>query len=423
MSASLLRLRDVRLLWAGETVTALGTAVSGVALPLVALEVLDASVLAVTVLTAAAWLPWLLVGLPAGAWVDRLPKRPVLVASDLGSALLLASVPVAAALGVLTVAQLVVVSLGLGAGSVFFRTAWAAYVPAVVPAGRLVPANALLHGSESAAQVAGPGLAGLLVTVVGAVGALVADLVSFLVSAGCLARVRTVETREQPDRRDLRAEVVEGVRLVTRDRFLRNLVLHGAVANLPLVGYGALTVPFLLREVGLSPAGVGLAIGAGSVGGVVGAGLTSRVVRRLGSARALVALKGGAGVCSLLVPLADDGLRVVLFALGTGLVGAGVVAGNVVSTSFRQRYVPPELMGRVMSAMQCANLGAIPLGAVGAGLLAEALGIRPAVWLLTGCYALTGLVLALGPLRGRHDLPERDEALAATTGRGPAGGA
>ncbi len=128
-------------------------------------------------------------------------------------------------------------------------------------------------------------------------------------------------------------------------------------------------------------------------------------------------------MCSLLVPLADDGLRVVLFALGTGLVGAGVVAGNVVSTSFRQRYVPPELMGRVMSAMQCANLGAIPLGAVGAGLLAEALGIRPAVWLLTGCYALTGLVLALGPLRGRRDLPERDEALAATTGRGPAGGA
>ena len=405
MRAALLRQPDLRLLWTGETVTALGTAVTGVALPLVALEVLDASVLAVTVLAAAGWLPWLVVGLPAGAWVDRLPKRQVLVASDLVSAGLLATVPVAAALGVLTVAQLLVVALGLGAASVFFRTAWSAYVPVVVPAERLVPANALLHGSESAAQVAGPGLAGLLVTLVGAVGALVADLVSFVVSAGCLLRVRAVEPPPQAVRRDLRAEVVEGVRLVTRDRFLRNLVLHGAIANLPLVGYGALVVPFLLREAGQSPGAVGLLIGAGGIGGVLGAGLSGRVVRRLGSARALVALKGGAGVCSLLVGLADDGPRVGLFVLGTALVGAGVVAGNVVSTTFRQQYVPPELMGRVMSAMQFANLGTIPVGAVGGGLLAEALGLRTAVVLLTAGYAVSGLVLALGPLRGRRDLP------------------
>lgn len=412
MRAALLRQHDLRLLWTGETVTALGTAVTTVALPLVALEVLDASVLAVTVLAAASWLPWLVVGLPAGAWVDRLPKRPVLVVSDLASALLLASVPVAAALDVLSVGQLLVVALGLGTASVFFRTAWTAYVPVVVPADRLVPANALLHGSESAAQVAGPGLAGLLVGLAGAVAALVADLVSFVVSAGCLLRVRAVEPVPQAPTRHLRAEVVEGVRLVTGDRFLRNLVLHGAIANLPLVGYGALVVPFLLREAGQSPAVVGLLIGAASTGGVLGAGLSSRVVRRLGSARALVALKGGAGVCSLLVPLADDGPRVALYVAGAGLVGAGVVAGNVVSTSFRQRYVPAELMGRVMSAMQFANLGTIPLGAVGAGLLAEGLGLRPAVVLLTAAYALSGLVLALGPLRGRRDLPDRLEVRA-----------
>lgn len=220
MIPPLLRVRDVRLLWAGETVTALGTAVSTVAMPLVALEVLDASVLAVALLTAATWLPWLVVGLPAGAWVDRLPKRPVLVAADLCSVLLLASVPLAAWAGVLTVAQLLAVNLGLGTASVFFRTAWTAYVPAVVPPGGLVPANALLHGGESAAHVAGPGLGGLLVSGVGAVGAVVADGVSFLVSTACVLRIRTVETRPEMLRRRLSTEVAEGVRLVARDRFL-----------------------------------------------------------------------------------------------------------------------------------------------------------------------------------------------------------
>lgn len=411
MIPALLRVRDVRLLWAGETVTALGTAVSSVAMPLVALEVLDASVFAVTMLTAALWLPWLVVGLPAGAWVDRLPKRPVLVACDLASALLLVSVPLAAWADVLTVAQLLVVSAGLGTCTVFFRTAWTAYVPVVVPAGGLVPANALLHGGESAAHVAGPGLGGLLVAAVGAVGALVADAASFLLSTVCLLRIRAVETAQAVRERDLRREVGEGVRLVLGDTFLRNLVLHGAVANLPLVGYGALSVAFLVREADQGPAAVGVLVALGGLGGVLGASVSARVVRALGSARALVVLKGGAGPCSLLLPLADDGWRVALFALGSALVGAGVVAGNVISSTFKQTYVPAELLGRVSSAMQFANLGTIPLGALLAGALADGLGTRTGLAVLTCGYALTGLILALGPLRGRRDLPVRGEPL------------
>ncbi len=410
MNPSLLRVRDVRMLCAGETVTALGTAVSSIAMPLVALEVLDAGVFAVTLLTAAAWLPWLVLGLPAGAWVDRLPKRPVLLVADAVSALLLLSVPLAAALDVLTMSQLLAVNLGLGTASVFFRTAWTAYVPAVVPAGGLVPANALLHGGESAAQVAGPGLGGLLVAAVGAVGALVADASSFVLSALCLLRVRAVEAVVELRPRDLRREVAEGLHLVLGDRVLRNLVVHGAIANLPLVGYSALSVAFLVREADQGPAAVGLLLAGGALGGVTGAALSARVIRALGSARALLVLKGGAGPCSLLLPLADSGWRLGLFALGTALVGAGVVAGNVISTTFRQTYVPPELLGRVMSTMQFANLGTIPFGAVLAGVLAEALGTRGAIALLTGAYALSGLILALGPLRGRRDLPERPAA-------------
>lgn len=407
MIPPLLRVRDVRLLWAGETVTALGTAVSSVAMPLVALEVLDADVLVVTLLTAATWLPWLVIGLPAGAWVDRLPKRPVLVTCDVASALLLLSVPLAAWADLLTVAHLVGVALGLGVASVFFRTAWTAYVPAVVPSGGLVPANALLHGGESAAHVAGPGLGGLLVAGVGAVGTLLLDAASFVLSTLCLLRIRAVEATRDAPRRRLSTEVAEGVRLVASDPVLRNLVLHGAIANLPLVGYGALAVVFLVREVDQGPAAVGLLLTLGAAGGLVGAALSPRVVRALGSARALVVLKGGAGPCSLLLPLAEPGWRVGLFALGSALVGAGVVAGNVISSSFRQTYVPPELLGRAMSAMQFCNLGTIPLGALLAGALATGLGTRTALWVLTGAYACTGLILALGPLRGRRDLPLR----------------
>ena len=407
----LLRERDLRLLWAGETVSAAGTAVSTVATPLVALEVLDASVQAVTLLAAALWLPWLLVGLPAGAWVDRLRKRPVLVASDLASALLLASVPLAAWAGVLTVAQLLVVNLWLGTAQVFFRTAWTAYVPLVVPPARLVPANALLHGGEQVAQVAGPGLGGLLVAAVGAVGALVADAVSFLLATACVLRVRVVEPPRAVRPRRLRAEVAEGLRLLGGDRFLRNLVLHGALSNLPLVWYGALSVAFLVREADQGPVAVGVLVALSGLGGVAGAALSNHLVRAVGSARALLLLKGGAGPCALLLPLADDGWRIALFALGSAAVGGGVVAGNVVSTSFRQAYVPAELLGRVMAAMQVANLGTIPLGAVLAGTLAEALGTRTALAVLTAGYALSGLVLALGPLRGRRDLPQRSPAL------------
>lgn len=402
-----LRLPDVRRLCTGETVTAAGTSVTSIALPLVALQVLDASVLAVTALTAAAWLPWLLLGLPAGAWVDRLPKRPLLVTCDLGSAALLATVPVAAWAGVLGVAQLLVVALGLGTCSVLFRTAWTAWIPVVVPAEELAPTNALLHGSESAAQVAGPGLGGLLVAAVGAVGALTADLLSYLVSAVCLWRVQAVEAVRPAPTRSLTAEVREGLALLLQDPVLRRLTLHGAVANLPLVGYGALTVPFLVQDAGQSAASAGLLLSLGALGGVLGAACANRVVGRLGSARALVLLKGGAGPCSLLVPLADNGWRLVLFALAAALVGGGVTAGNVVSATFKQRWVPAALLGRVSAAMQVANLGTIPAGALLAGGLASALGTRPALGVLTSGYALSGLLLVLGPLRGRRDLPER----------------
>lgn len=401
-----LRDADFRRLWVGTTASRLGTSVSSVATPLVALEVLDASALVVSLLTAALWLPWLVVGLPAGALVDRLPARAVMLVSDVVGLVALASVPAAAWAGRLTEAHLLGANLVLGACSVFFTTAWVRYLPALVGPAALVPANAVLHGSESAAQVAGPGVAGLLAGALGAVAGLAADALSYLVSAWCLLTVRRRPRPEPaPARRRLHVEMAEGVRVVARDRYLRCLVLHGAASNLPLAGYQAVLVVFLVRDVGLSGTSVGLLLALTGLGGVLGAACVQRLVHRYGSARTLVACKAGAGPFALLVPLTEDGWRLGLLVGGTTVVVAGVVAGNVVSSSFRQTYVPPDLLGRVTTSMQLVNLGTIPLGALLAGVLASATSPRAAVAVLTLAYALSGLVLVLGPLRGRRDLP------------------
>ncbi len=399
--------RTFGLIWLGTASSRLGSSVASVATPLVALEVLDASAFTISLLMAAAWIPWLLIGLPAGAWVDRRAKRPVMIASDVVAAIAVLSVPLAAWWDVLTVAQLLTVAVVIGTATVFFQTAWTSYLPAVLDQRQLVPANAFLYGSESAAQVAGPGIAGLLAGLVGAVAGLVLQAGTFLVSAVCLFRVRRPERRtpstEQPD---LRREIVEGARFVASDRYLRNLVSHGALSNMWLTGYQALLVVFLIREVGLNAATVGLMLTLTSLGGVVGATIAPALSRRLGTARTLVLCKAGAGPCALLIPLTGPGVRMGLFVIGSALVVTGVVAGNVVSGSFRQTYCPPHLLSRVTTSMQFVNLGTIPLGAVAAGALASLAGVRTSLWVMTAGFAVSGLVLVLGPLRGRRDLPE-----------------
>jgi MFS family permease len=412
-------LRDAafRRLWAGMAVSKLGTSVASIATPLIAVQVLDASALTVSLLTAAAWLPWLLIGLPAGAWIDRVAKRPVMLACDGLSALLIASVPLAAWLYHLTVGHLLVVAMLVGAASVFFQVAWTAYLPAMFAKDDLVGANSVLQGSESAVQIAGPALGGALVAAVTAVAGLIVDALTFVVSAISLLLIRRPERRPAPlPRRSIGREIAEGARWLAREPLLRSLTLHGAAGNVALTGYGAIIVVFLVRDIGVSTATVGLLLATSGVGGVAAATATSVLVRRFGSARTMVWCKVGAGVASLLIPLAGAGWGLLTFALGYGLVAAGVVVGNVLGSSFRQSYVPAVLLGRVVTSMQFVNLGAIPLGAVLGGLAATAVGTRGAIWIMTIGYTLAGLILLLGPWRGRRDLPSSGPGEAASVG-------
>ena len=414
--------RDFALFWTGETTSALGSSVSKLALPLVALGSLHAGAFQVSLLTAAGWLPWLLVGLPAGAWVDRLPRRPLMQLCNLTSVLLLLSVPVADWLSVLGIGQLLAVALLCGVAGVFFQTAYQVYLPAVVGDGDLTQANAALQGSESVAQVAGPGVAGLIAQLAGAVTGLVLDAASFLVSSGCLLLVRSPDkipsipnTGRTPGRSTgihdaevasgLISQIRQGWRFVRGDGYLRSLTLFGAASNLALTGYQAILVVFLVREVGLSAGGVGLVLSGMSVGGVLGATGAGALARRFGTARAILVAELGAAPFALLVPLTRPGLGLVWVVVGGVGIGTGVVAGNVIKTSFRQSYTPRELLGRVTVSMQFLNYGTIPLGSLLGGVLATAVGLRPTLWIMAVALLLAALTLLLGPIRHGRQLP------------------
>lgn len=403
--------RDLRRFWFGETISKLGSSVSTVALPLVAVVTVHASALLVSSLAAAAWLPWLLIGLPVGAWVDRLPRRPVMLVADAVSLVLFASIPIAAWLGILTVVQLVAVALVAGASGVFFQTAYQVYLPSLVQERELAGANALMQGSESASQVVGPGVAGALAAAVGVVSGMLVDAASFLVSAVCLLSVKAKEPRRSGDASapKLGPEIAAGLRFVTRDPYLRPLTVAGAISNLGLVGYQSILILFLVRIVGLSPGLVGALIALVSLGGVLGAACATRIARRFGSARGYLLCELLGCSAALLVPLTAAGARVGLFAIGGVGVVAGVVAANVIKGSWRQTYCPRELLGRVITSSQLLNYGVIPVGALLAGVLAGALGVRTSLWIMTGIVAVSPLILLRSPVRKRGDLPRTAE--------------
>ena len=402
-----LRRRDVRALWFGETVSELGTTVSSLAVPLVAIVTLHAGAFAVSLLLAAAWLPWLLIGLPAGAWVDRLPARPVMIVADLVAVAAFASVPVATLFGVLTLAQLLLCALLGGCAAVFFQTGYQVFLPAMLDGADLAAANSLMHGSQSAARVGGPGLAGLLASAIGAVAGVLLDAISFLASAVCLLSLKDVqERRSDRSRSSLRSEIAEGARWLIGDPYQRVLTVWGGAANFALVGYQAVLVVFLVHDVRLSPGTVGVLMALSSAGGIAGAAVAPRLGRRFGSARAFIGCELMAAPAALLIPLAAPGPRAALYAVGDFLVIAGVVGGNVLNATWTQTYVPRELRGRVSTCSALVNYGGIPLGALCTGALATALGTHGSIWVMTGLLALCPALLLVSPLRGRRDFPE-----------------
>ncbi|UBI41366.1 MULTISPECIES: MFS transporter [Streptomyces] len=407
------RNRDFRRLWYAETTGKFGAAVTGVLLPLVAVSALHAGTFEVSLLTAATWVPWLVIGLPAGVWVDRLPRRAVMLTGDAVSCAVFLAVPPAHRSGALDVGGLLLAALLAGTAAVFFQTAYTAYLPGLVDAADQAEGNAKLHGSASAAQLAGTAAGGLIAQVLGVVDGMLTTAATFLVSFVCVSRIRH---REPPapvvvrTRGALFKEVGEGVRLVARDPYLRSLTCFGAASNLFLGGCQTLLVVFLVRDVGMSGTGVGVLVAIGGAGGVLGALVVRRGVARFGTARALLVFELGVPALAPLMALTTRGAGLALFVAGYACASVGVVAGNVIKAGFHQAYCPAGVLGRVSACSSFLNYGTLPLGALLAGGLGTWLGVRPTLGLMTAGIPLTALILLCSPIRTRRDLPTRGEA-------------
>lgn len=410
-AGSPLRLRDFRLLLAGAAAGQLGSQVTLVALPLVAVLVLDAPAFQVGLLTAAETAAFLLVGLPAGAWVDRMRKLPLMIRADVVRALAMASVPLAAVTDVLTMTQLYVVALVTGVATVFFDVAHQSFLPQLLPRDQLVAGNGALETIRSSAQVAGPGIGGGLVQLLGAALAIVADAVGYALSALFLWGIKQPESLPErgPDA-SLRRDIGEGLRFVFRHRLLRVIAVTTALGNFFTALLMATQSVFLVRVLGLAPGVVGLVLAASALGGLAGALCAGRLAARLGQARIIWLSALVTGPFALLWPLSGRGAGAALFALGSGVVFFGAVVYNVAQVSFRQSLCPPRLLGRMNATLRFLMWGTLPLGALAGGALADAFGARTAlVWCAVGFLAVP-LPLLLSPLRRMRDLPGAEPA-------------
>jgi predicted MFS family arabinose efflux permease len=401
----LLRQHDFRLFWTGETVNGAGNAMATIAMPLLAIKVLHVSTFMVGLLTACVYLPWLLVGLPAGALIDRLPSRKVMLTCDIVASALYASVAIAAWLGILRFGYVLAVAGLAGVANVLFTTGYLVQLPTLVPADRLIEGNVRLQASVSIAQVSGPGLSGLVVQALGAASALVFNSVSFLISAVCLLRIHSPGRIPVRPSAGIRRTISGGIRFVRHDPYLRRIVTWAALSNLGFGGYEALVVLFLVRCMHLSSFAVGLLITITGSGAVVGALVARRVVRQLGSARALLAATTFALPFGLLVLCTAPGPRLVFFIAGITIAIGGISIANVVIASFRQSYTPPAMLGAITGTMRFILMGPCPLGALLGGLLGTWLGVLHALWIMLGTMAASGVCLLDRAFMERRDLP------------------
>ncbi len=399
MSRLLRRSGPFRRFWAGQTVNGVGSAVSSIALPLLALDQLHATTLEVALLEAVEWLPALLIGLPVGVLVDRHAPRALMLGANFGQAAAMASVPAAAALGSLNLALLFGAATGAGLFGVFFQTAYSPYVRYLVPAPDLVEANARLQAGASVASVSGPGLGGALVQAVGAASAVTVDAFSFLVSAFFLWWSGPVVRDDSPPAPSGRSSLLEGARYLVADRVLVTLTLAGAGANLFLSACGAIEVVFLVRVVRVPAGTVGALFTVGAAGGLAGALLSSRVIGLAGVGRtARLALGCTAPFC-LLLPLAHHGAGLALFAIGGFGVSFGIVVASVAMVSLRQALCPANVLGRVSAASRLASATSVPTGALLGGLVGQAIGTRAALAFLAMGYVVVGWAIFFSPLK------------------------
>ncbi len=409
MIPPLLNRAPFRNFWVGQTISVVGDQVTLLAIPIIAALVLGASPAEMGLLTAVGLLPHLLFSLPAGVWLDRVHRRRrLMIIVDLARAALISTIPIAFVFNALSLPQLYVITFAVGALSVAFDISWQTVFVAVTPRQDFVQANSLLNGSRSLAYVLGPSIGGILIQVLGAAAAMLTDALSYVASALFLARVRADEPAPEPAGQSIRAQLATGMRFILRDPIMRPSLLSVATCNLFNFAFHALFILYVTTYLDVQPGLLGLALGAGAVGGVVGAVFAGRIGRRigLGPAYALGLFIFPASLIA--IPLVTGSLPVLLAMLAITEFGAGfgVMILDINAGTIIQARTPDSIRGRATGAWRFINYGVRPVGALLGGIMGTAIGVRQTL-IATTLLSLTGLLWLVGsPLLKLRDIPD-----------------
>jgi len=415
---------DFLRLWTGETISQFGSQISQLAIPLTAILVLDATAFEVAALTTVEFLPFIIFTLPAGVWVDRMRRRPILIAGDVVRALLLGSIPIAYVLDALTLGQLFVVGFLFGICTVFFDVAYQSYLPSLVERNQIIEGNSKLEITRSAAQIGGPGLGGVLIQVFTAPYAVLLDAVSFAASALAIFRIRAVEetppTVERSDgkKSSMWTELKEGLRFVLSNPNLRAQAGCTSTSNFFSSVSFSIILVYAVRELDLSPGLIGFVFSLGALGGLAAALTATRISSRFGIGPTTIVMAAFFGPTMILYAVAPSGNAAVPLLVTAQLIfGFTVVVYNIVQVSYRQAICPPRLQGRMNSVMRFIVWGTIPLGTLTGGALASWIGLRATIVVgaIGGGSAVLWIVFS--PQRHLRDMPEPvDDELAEETG-------
>lgn len=399
----LLRNRNFLLLWGSQTAGEVGAQIATVAVPLLALGTLNATVFQVAVLTSLAWFPYLVFSLPAGIIVDRFDTRTLMIGCDLGRLALLMAIPVAWWFDALSLWFLGTVIFTSGILTVLFRVCYQTYLPAVVPDHQLVDGNAKIAISTEVSELVGPSASGVLVGLVGAARTFLATGVMYLLSAVLLFLVRgdsaRGQKRDEEDEGPIREQIVGGMRFIRGTPALRSILACTTTSNFFVMASGAIEVTFLVREIHLSPGLVGLVFTISALGGIATGLMAERLANWIGDARIIWVAMAAPGPLYLLMPLSQPGWGVLTFGLGLAAFSVNVVLYNTAATSFQQRITPEHLLGRVNATVMWVSLSVVPIGALVGGYLGTLLGLRTALVVCVFGMWSASLWVIFSPLR------------------------
>jgi MFS family permease len=398
-------------LWGAATVSTFGSLVTRTALPFTAILLLDASPSDIGVLRIAELLPGFVFGLVAGAWVDRLRRKPVMIATDLGRALLIVTIPAAAFLGWLGLGQLYVIAALVSVLSVFFDVAYQSFLPSLVKNDELVEANSKLSAAMSVTEASAFSAAGWLIQLLTAPVAMLVDGLTFIASAGLVARIREPELQTEPRSTEshpsITSDIVDGLRAVWRQPILRGMVVAGLAQNLAFGLVGTVFLLYVNQEVGFDPGILGMIFAVGGVSSFLGAMIAGRLPR-YGIGAVMVASLLLAAIGVAFVPLATAANAVgVLFLVGQQIVAdSALTVYDINQVSLRQAIAPAHVLGRINASVRVTEIGAVLLGTVIAGFIAETVGLRETLWAAVGLSLLAAVALALSPVRAVRRIPE-----------------